>query len=328
METAPHIFPETCALDPARLVALRPVAGQHEAQCPACHAEGRDTAQDNLVIFESGIYHCRASCDTKTIYALAGRESDWKPDPDEKRRWQREQEQRQRQEAEQKARAKAAQEYRRPLIDRHRWTSEEILADSPVRLDRPMLKKFPDRAMLSALFPPDALLWTGEVHESGTAHAARWQKTTGHHSTAHRCGSMTTPATWKEGTTSRTRDNVEASPYIVLDFDGFDGTAPTNPDELRAHLADSAAIIRWMREDLHWRLAAIVFTGSKSLHAWFHAPPPQAVADLRSIAPQLGIDAGLVGHPEHPCRLPGHRHEKTGNRSQLLWLDYAADVAL
>ncbi|QQL44233.1 small VCP/p97-interacting protein [Sulfuriroseicoccus oceanibius] len=317
-------FPETCALDPNRLEALRIVAGKVIAQCPQCAAGGRDTAKDNLAIFESGAFYCITGCDAKAIHSLAGRESDWKPDPDEKRRWQKEQAQRRRQEAEQEARAKAAQEYRRPLIDRHRWTSGEILADSPVRLDRPMLKNYPDRAMLAALFAPDALLWTGEVYESGTAHAARWQKTSGHHSTAHRCGSMTTPATWKEGTTSRTRDNVATSPYTVLDFDGFDGTAPTTPDELRAHLADSAAIIRWMREDLHWRLAAIVFTGSKSLHAWFHTPPQQAIADLRSIAPQLGIDAGLVGHPEHPCRLPGHRHEKTGNTSRLLWLDHAA----
>jgi hypothetical protein len=37
-------------------------------------------------------------------------------------------------------------------------------------------------------------------------------------------------------------------------------------------------------------------------------------------AAALGIDAGLVGRPEHACRLPGQRHEKTGNMSRVLWL--------
>jgi hypothetical protein len=28
----------------------------------------------------------------------------------------------------------------------------------------------------------------------------------------------------------------------------------------------------------------------------------------------------LIGHPGHPCRLPGQRHTKTGGISRVLWL--------
>ena len=109
-------------------------------------------------------------------------------------------------------------------------------------------------------------------------------------------------------------------PFVVLDFDGLDGKAPTTPEELSAHIAASLAIVRWMREALAWNLAAVLYTGSKSIHAWFHAPPQAALESLRNNAAALGVDAGLVGHPEHPCRLPGCIHPKTGKASRVLWL--------
>jgi hypothetical protein len=50
-------------------------------------------------------------------------------------------------------------------------------------------------------------------------------------------------------------------------------------------------------------------------------PPEDHVAALikESMAP-LGIDPSLIGMPEHPARLPGVIHKKTGKRSQTLWL--------
>lgn len=79
-------------------------------------------------------------------------------------------------------------------------------------------------------------------------------------------------------------------------------------------------MVRWIREGLQWQLAGIVWTGSKSIHACFHTPAPAVLASLRDTAPALGIDAGLIGRPEHPCRLPGQRHTKTGGMSCVLWL--------
>ena len=131
---------------------------------------------------------------------------------------------------------------------------------------------------------------------------------------------MVSPAIWKLGTVSRIGANVASCPYVVLDFDGFDGIAPKTPSEIKAHVAASLALIRWLREGLHWELAAMIWTGSKSIHAWFHSPPQDVLKSLKDTASQLGMDAGLIDHPEHPCRLPGQYHAKTGKCSKVIWL--------
>jgi hypothetical protein len=41
---------------------------------------------------------------------------------------------------------------------------------------------------------------------------------------------------------------------------------------------------------------------------------------LRPVLDPFGIDGSLIGHPEHPCRLPGQVHAKTGKMSRVLWL--------
>jgi hypothetical protein len=138
---------------------------------------------------------------------------------------------------------------------------------------------------------------------------------------------MITPAVWKPGVISRAADNVLAAPFTVLDFDGFDGIKPTNPSELRRHILDSLGVIRWLREGMHWQLAAILWTGGKSLHAWFHTPPPDILKSLSTVAVAFGMDGGLIGRPEHPCRLPGQIHASTGKLSEVLWLQIPIQTA-
>jgi len=133
-------------------------------------------------------------------------------------------------------------------------------------------------------------------------------------------GPMVSPATWHPATISRAADQVASAPFEVLDFDGFDGERPTTPVELRKHLAESMSIVRWLRDDLDWQLAALLFTGGKSLHAWFHQPSREALVSLCHTTDALGVDASLIGHPEHPCRLPGWLHHKTKIPSRVIWL--------
>lgn len=209
---------------------------------------------------------------------------------------------------------------RSSIITAHPWNEAQVRADSP---EQRIGRIHDPRHFLAALFPPAAVVWTGETHQSGQdgKHADRWRTVTDwQDAPEHAVGPMVSPATWNPGTVSRSAANVLSSPYVVLDFDGFDGKAPSTPEELREHIAASLAIVRWMREALAWNLAAILFTGSKSIHTWFHTPPHAALESLKNTAPALGIDAGLIGRPEHPCRVPEWIHPKTGQVGRVLWL--------
>lgn len=166
-----------------------------------------------------------------------------------------------------------------------------------------------------------ATTWTGQVFQSGTRHADRWQTVGDWQAWPEtELGPMVSPAIWRPGTTSRTAAGVIASPYTVLDFDGLNGVKPTTLAEIERHISESLAIVRWILEGLGWRLAAMIHTGNVSIHAWFVTPPDAVLQSIRTIAPQLGIDAGLIGHPEHPARLPGQIHSKSNQRSRVLWL--------
>jgi len=125
---------------------------------------------------------------------------------------------------------------------------------------------------------------------------------------------------WKPESYTRAASEVLLSPFTVLDFDGFDGVKPDGQVKIDEHVRGSLALVRWMCEVLSWDLAALLWTGGKSVHAWFHTPPVDVLAELRYAASALGLDAGLIDHPEHPCRLPGQVHSRTEERSRVLWL--------
>jgi hypothetical protein len=213
---------------------------------------------------------------------------------------------------------------RKDIIDRHPWTSADVWEDSPQRIDCPLVESDP-RHFLASLYEEEALLWTGQVIESGQGglHANRWRSCRKWQAApdGERVGPMVAPAIWKPDSWSRSTENIASTPYVVLDFDGFDGIKPVSPEELQGHVRASLSLIRWIREGLRWQLAAILWTGSKSMHAWFRTPPPDVLRSLKVAASALGLDAGLIGDGAHPCRLPGHVHEKTGKMSRVLWLD-------
>ena len=257
----------------------------------------------------------------KLIFAAVGLCSSITPSPQGRRHFRERQAHQRTNELRRDVLRKVAVARRGAIIQKFSWDTADVANESPTAIDPADAEQAP-RRFLSTLFPPEALLWTGIVYESGKAHAGRWRTCREWQvSSQERIGPMTSPAIWRQQTVSRTHENVESGPYTVLDFDGFDGVKPRNDAEVEAHLSASLAIVRWMRESLHWNLAAIVWTGGKSIHAWFKTPPSEVLASLKNVASELGVDSGLIGRPEHPCRLPGWSHEKTGEISRLLWLD-------
>jgi hypothetical protein len=316
----------TPSIDISRLEKVRRTGNKITARCPACAASGGDrtgahfyqnstTGQFGCAAFPGDREHRRE------IFALVGIRQE--RDPAEQRAWARRQAKITAENFHRRKLTAAICEKRAAIISAHPWSESEARRESPEhrigRLNDP-------RAFLAALFPPDAIVWTGEVYHSGSRHADRWRTVSEwQDAPAHTVGPMVSPAIWKPGTVSRAGSNVEAAPYVILDFDGFDNVKPTTPTELADHVAASLAIVRWLREALNWRLAAVLWTGGKSVHAWFHSPPPAALESLKNTAPALGIDAGLVGHPEHPARLPGWLHAKTGQPSRVLWLQRRDD---
>lgn len=317
-------------LDITRLDKVRHVGTKIIARCPACYAAGADKKGDHFFLNTiTGKFGCTVNNGDagrghrREIFRLIGIVDERKSDPEQDRQWRQQRTEERCRTAATKRLIDTAKSKRAAIITRHPWDRYDVWENSPQRIDCPLVKSDP-RHFLDSLFPADALLWTGETHESGQEgrHANRWRTCRGWHSTpeGERIGPMVTPAIWTPGTISRAAGNVIAAPYVVLDFDGFDGVKPETPEQLHSHVHASLSLIRWMREGLHWQLAAILWTGGKSVHAWFHCPASDVLDSLRTTAGPLGLDAGLIGRPEHPCRLPGHRHADTGNRSRVLWL--------
>lgn len=310
-------------LDLSRLERVRETGGKIVAACPACREQGGDRSGRHLVIMSSGKFACAAfSGDAehrRRIFELVGIMSDRPRDPWRDREWREQRDRERRRERKRRAIAESVASKREEILDQFAWAWADVWEASPVRLEGP---EADDPAeFIATLFPDDAIVWSGEVFESGPRHAAHWRTPAEwSFAGAGEIGPMISPATWRPGTTNRTREHVERAPYVVLDFDGQPGWSPRNAGELEAHLAQALAVSRWLREGLGWRLAAVLFTGSKSIHSWFRNPGKAALESLKAAAPSLGIDAGLLGHPEHPCRLPGQRHAKTGQLSRLLFL--------
>jgi hypothetical protein len=307
------IVGRTGTLDLGRLEKVRQMGGKILARCPACADEGHDRRGDHLVILPDGKFGCAAmpgdAEHRRRIFALAGIPCERERDPEEDRRWR---EQRARDCAREKQRAKlvnAAKTNRDAIIVRYAWEPADVWESSPQRIDCELVE-FDPRHFIASLFASTDIVWTGEVHQSGsTAHASRWRtaKDWKEAGEDEQTGPMVSPATWHSETCSRAGGNVAGAPFVVLDFDGLD-------------VPSALAIVRWLREGLGWQLAAILWTGNKSLHAWFITPAPDVLESLRVTALALGLDAGLIGRPEHPCRLPGVVHEKSGKRSRVLWL--------
>jgi hypothetical protein len=159
---------------------------------------------------------------------------------------------------------------------------------------------------LLRIFHSQDVVWIGDVRNSGAPHNTRNFRTAADWLTSTSCpGPRTAPAAFKAGSYSRTKEDVEAHRLFIVEHDTLG-------------IREQCALIKWVRQ---WcRLRAVVFTGNKSLHAWFDRPAPEVLEDLLVMLPAWGVDSAGF-RPTQPFRMPGTIHEKSGRYSDLLFLD-------
>lgn len=319
------------SLDLTLLENVKEVAKGIQARCPACAEEGSDrTDRNHLLIYPNGAFHCAkygrdeehnrrihklvGSKDTQTFSRRDREEYCWRVRRQAEARWKKEK---------LNSDAKA---FLPRIRESFAWDPCDVWEDSPQRIDCDLVER-DSRHFMATLFNPEDILWTGEIWQSGPEHGrGRWKCVRDWLDDPDEIGPMITPSVWKPEIISRCSAGVAQSPYTVLDFDEINGRQPLTDEEREDLIAHALAVTRWMRDELEADLAAILHTGNKSLHVWIRTPNQIVLKSIRDSARALGLDAGLIGAPEHPARLPGQLHPKSQKRSKVLWLKNPAET--
>jgi len=225
-----------------------------------------------------------------------------------------------------------AEASRNEILRRWEWSEADAREASPLRLEG---QPEDDWRLHLALFPRDAIVWIGNERDTGSPkHSVHFQRVI-EWLVGPPAGSFTCASTFLDGCFSRSNENIKATPFLIVEGDAADPVCavkkaradarklkglPKDPvnefsdaDKDRNRVA-CLAIIRWLREEVELRLAAIVDAANKSCHGWFEMPPAPIVAELRTILPGLGCDAAMF-KPSQPARLAG---VKRGARWQRL----------
>lgn len=303
----PHKGDAQLFLDLARLVKRKDRAGKIIAQCPACAENGGDSSGEHLVIYPDGKFGCavnpRDHVHRQRIFKLIGV-------------------------VERPALIHPAKPTRSTCSDIASQKSETLLSrikshyptavselweDSPTRCDDCLDST---QAFLG-IFPPDARLWIApDIYRSGKPEHARFFRTVAEWRAERLTtpGTRITPSSFGPRCYSRTRSNVVDHHFAVIETDEIgEGKLYSNKDEF-------CSLIHWLRESCGWHLAAVVDSGGKSLHAWFHHPGVEDLACLATIADDLGLDKKFL-EPSQPWRLPGVPRENSNRWQQLIYLD-------
>jgi hypothetical protein len=157
-----------------------------------------------------------------------------------------------------------------------------------------------DWRLLLSLFPSTDTVWIGNVSDSGPGHERNFRTVADWQKGAEAPGAFTCPSAFKLGAYSRSKENIVARRYLVVESDLL-----TKPE--------ICAVFAWLHQFLPLR--AVVDTAGKSLHGWFDFPKnPEIERELKIILPALGCDPAMF-KPSQPCRLPGARR---GDKCQAL----------
>jgi len=186
------------------------------------------------------------------------------------------------------------------------WSPRQVMDESPVKMTAEQAKQA--WRMHVSLFRPTDWIWIGDRHHSGPVHGV------GHIRTAERWlmrssipdGQLICSCLFSPGSKDRTDEKAYLRPFLVLESDTLS-------------FAESCALFRWCRQFL--TLRAIVFSGNKSLHAWFNYPKTvEAMRQAHAILPMLGFDERLIVGRSQPSRLAGAIRDN-GRTQHLIWFD-------
>jgi hypothetical protein len=254
-----------------------------------------------------------------------------RPSPIERREWARH-----RQEARSQALGSAKEkETQQMLITYQRRTLNQKLSpylskdwradlwhSSPLWTDTPEESTL---AFLSILFSPKETLWMGEPYDTGQERHRKNFKRARDWLKEDCLPPRIAAGIFHPGSFSRSKENLESSSLFIIESDDLIGKKPTNAGERNENKALSYALAGYCQAKLGLHLRAVIDTGNKSLHLWFDRPPPKAFAAVRTLAPGLRIDTGLLDScATAPLRMPGCIHEKTQLPATLLYLNHTA----
>jgi hypothetical protein len=167
----------------------------------------------------------------------------------------------------------------------------------PPPLDLPLREQ--RRLFLRTLFEPEDLLWIGEKHEKAFLLQREWL--------AGRIpGGFICPNAFMPESSARTNANVATRKYMVVESDIL-----TMPESL--------AVFAVLETEHHLNPRALVFSGKKSLHAWFDWPFGADPEDWKAVLQGYGCDPATVTASQ-PVRLPGIVRPDTGKPQNLLLL--------
>lgn len=329
-------------------------------RCPGENLHTGATRRRHCMVFLSGVptikcvhSSCTAAVDEanrrlRGDTGKAERGEEWKPDPEELARIKRQREERHAAEASKAELVRTAGKARARILERYAWPEVDAWEASPVRLDgRPE----DDHRLFLRIFRPEAIVWIGERHESGKAeHARNFRPVSEWCEVPAAPAPLICPGTFKAGSLSRSAENLDGNPFLVVEGDTIDeivaaktSRAATIRQDLEAGRIEEAkasallrryelteddrqrnrdaclAIIKWIADECRLTLRAVIDAGNKSCHGWFDRPEDSIVDELVAIAGGLGLDPATF-RPSQPVRLPGWLRE-TGRHQRLLYLN-------
>ena len=163
-----------------------------------------------------------------------------------------------------------------------------------------------DRFLFLRLYNPNDLIWTGEIGDTGRKHFSTAGCLIGEKRLRHHHVST---CTFKPESQRRTTKNVLSRRFLVVES-----------DELS--IPQQTALLWALRSE--WKLAAVVYSGGKSLHGWFRWSEqwndPLVQKEIKARLKAYHCDASSL-RATQPYRLPGVMRISTLKMQSLVYFN-------